>query len=503
MGRYSAAATALVLILTLVLAGFLPIVLLGIGTPLSGDSYLLRVTLFTLLQAGLSTFLSIALALPVARALARQSFPGRGLIVKLFGLPLALPAIVAVLGLTGIYGAHGLLGGIIPLYGFTGILLAHVFFNFPMAARMILTAYDAIPPEHFRLAAQLDFSGRALWRLVEWPHLRTALPGIAILIFLLCTASFTVVLTLGGGPQATTLEVAIYQALRFDFDPQRAVTLALIQLVICTILALLTQRFGMTLAASSSLRLEITRYDGRSIRSRMIDILFIAMALLIFLPPLLAIVVDGLMTFHVSTLLLRAVATSLALGISSAIIATLLGWPLAQAAARGALWPRLSSVASLAALMLPPAVLATGWFVLLVRSGIAVPPSVLVVAMSSLAALPFVYTTLAPAVAVEAARYDRLCASLGISGFARFRHIDVPALKKPLGLAFIMAAVVSLGDLTAILLLGSQDLVTLPALIYRQMGSYRSADAAGTALVLAAFVLGLVALADRWRVARD
>jgi thiamine transport system permease protein len=46
---------------------------------------------------------------------------------------------------------------------------------------------------------------------------------------MLCATSFTLVLVLGGGPAATTLEVAIYQALRFDFDPGRAVLLSFIQ----------------------------------------------------------------------------------------------------------------------------------------------------------------------------------------------------------------------------------------------------------------------------------
>ena len=52
--------------------------------------------------------------------------------------------------------------------------------------------------------------------------MRAALPGVAGLIFMLCMTSFTIVLTLGGGPAATTLEVAIYQSLRFDFDPARS-----------------------------------------------------------------------------------------------------------------------------------------------------------------------------------------------------------------------------------------------------------------------------------------
>jgi len=44
------------------------------------------------------------------------------------------------------------------------------------------------------------------------------------------------VLTLGGGPSATTLEVGIYQALRFDYDPARATVLALLQLLLLRVL---------------------------------------------------------------------------------------------------------------------------------------------------------------------------------------------------------------------------------------------------------------------------
>ena len=81
---------------------------------------------------------------------------------------------------------------------------------------------------------------------------------------------------------------------------------------------------------------------------------------------------------------------------------------------------------------------------------------------------------------------------------ARLSLIDLPVLRKPLALAFLMAVIVSLGDLSAITLFGSDTLVTLPALIYRQMGHYRMNDAAGTALVLAAFCFAVITLAQRW-----
>jgi thiamine transport system permease protein len=63
--------------------------------------------------------------------------------------------------------------------------------------------------------------GYAFFRLVEWPWLRRHIPAVAALIFMLCFASFATVLSLGGGPKATTIELAIYQALSFDYDPAR------------------------------------------------------------------------------------------------------------------------------------------------------------------------------------------------------------------------------------------------------------------------------------------
>jgi thiamine transport system permease protein len=49
----------------------------------------------------------------------------------------------------------------------------------------------------------------------------------------------------------------------------------------------------------------------------------------------------------------------------------------------------------------------------------------------------------------------------------------------------------SLGDLGAVALFGSENISTLPALIYAQMGSYRSTDADGLALLLGIVCLAL------------
>ena len=192
---------------------------------------------FTVVQAVLSATLSVAFAVPLARALARRRFPGRETLLLCLGAPFIVPVIVATLGVLAIWGRSGLvsegLGALgfpaLDIYGLPGILLAHVFFNLPLATRMLLSGWWSIPAEQHRLADQLGFNLRERFRILEMPMLREVVPGALLLIFLICLTSFAVALTLGGGPRATTLELAIYQAVRFEFDLSRAASLSLVQ----------------------------------------------------------------------------------------------------------------------------------------------------------------------------------------------------------------------------------------------------------------------------------
>ncbi len=483
--------------------------------------YVARVVRFTLLQAAASTLLSVVPALIVARALARRpAFPGRRLVLRLFALPLALPQIVAVLGVVEIWGRQGLInrggalfgfGPVIDIYGLTGILIAHVFFNLPLASRLFLTALDRVPGESWRLAAQLGFDGRAVWRLIEWPVLKGQLAAVAGLVFMLCIASFTVVLTLGGGPRATTIEVAIYQALRFDFDPGLAVRLALMQLVLTGTLVLAGVRMTQTLETGAGLDRRVLRPDGAAPGARLGDALAIALALIITLPVFSAILAAGLASPLARLAgdpgVWQASATSLAIASAAAVLAIGLAWPLGELAASGVRpsagrWARrlgqASQLASSLVLVMPPVVLGAGWFVLLlwVPGGRDLGFAVVII-INALMAVPFVTRVLGPAIGESRSRHDRLCASLGIAGLNRLRLIDWPVLKRPLSVAVAFALALSLGDLGAIALFGSEHLVTLPLLLLQRLGSYRVDDAAGIALFLGVLCLAIMALAEQ------
>ncbi len=457
------------------------------------DPYLRRVIYFSLLQAGLSTLLSVSLGLIVARAFARfGEFPFRRLILSLFGLPLVVPAIVAVLGIISVYGSQGWLPLGSKLYGLNGILLAHLFFNLPLTVRLLLPAWQSIPQQHWRVSSQLGMGPRQQWKHLEWPALREALPGVTLLIFMLCLTSFAVVLSLGGGPKSTTLEVAIYQSLRFDFDPALAVILSLLQLGISILLALLAAK--LTYKPDVEAVLTTVNSEIPQSSNKLILAVLIGGATLFVLSPLLAMLIEAiqgpLREVLIDTKLWRAAAFSLMIGICAGLISVSLGWILLSASALHA----YSGNKRLAALfdfsgsviyVVPPLVIGTGLFILLSQSinvfDWAIP---LVIMINGLMGLPFVIHTLGPAMRQHTMRYQRLCASLNLSSWQRFKQIDLPLLRKPVGLSMALVTAMAMGDLGVIALFGTPETATLPLLLYQRLAAYQIPQATVTAVFL-------------------
>ena len=83
------------------------------------SAYIRRVLFFSLWQALLSTLCSVLPAILVARAFAMQpEFPLRGLLLRLFALPLVVPAVVAVMGVVRFTAA---VAGFLLAGRFTGL----------------------------------------------------------------------------------------------------------------------------------------------------------------------------------------------------------------------------------------------------------------------------------------------------------------------------------------------------------------------------------------------
>jgi len=491
------------------------------GLSASQGDYLIRITRFTLLQAGLSTLLSLVFAVPLARALARRpAFPGRRWLINLFAVPLGLPPLVAALGLIEVWGRNGvankglsILGAETPfsIYGLSGILIAHVFFNLPLAVRLILPGLERLPPEYWKTAANLGMGGISLFRLVEWPAMRRSVASAAGLVFMLCATSFTLVLVLGGGPAATTLEVAIYQALRFDFNPGRAVLLSLIQVAMTLLVMLALKLIATPSEAGDTKGGASSRPDVQGGLNALPDIVLIGLGGLFVSAPMAAVIVSGLSAdlarLLADTLFWRAAATSLAIGVAAAALSVLLALLLVRARYSAGdrpgspalgLLAGLSSAAGSLTLLVPPVVLGAGWFLMLGGgTGQLFAPLMVIVLINALMALPFVIRVLEPAHLSTMERNGRLAVSLGVVGANRLWQIDLRAMMQALATAFVFAVALSLGDLGAIALFGSDHIMTLPWLLYQKLGSYRTNDAAGLALLLGGMTMGLMIISER------
>ena len=446
---------------------------------------------FTIWQAFWSAAISVALAVPVARALARRSFRGRSALISVMGAPFILPVIVAVLGLLAVFGGKGalnlLLGPLgvpkLDIYGAHGVILAHVFFNLPLAVRLILQGWLSIPSERFRVAASLN---APLFWVLEWPMLRRIVPSAFAVIFVICLGSFAVALTLGGGPRATTVELAIYQAFKFDFDLSKAASLAVVQLCLglgAGLVALVLSRGDMLGVGMDRV---VQRWDG----SRALDGLWITLAATFLLAPLTAILIAGLPgLLDLPSSIWPAALRSIAIALGAVALTMMLALPLATKA---------GEAASLLGISVSGLVLGTGLFLIVqpfVRpSSVGVPVTMLV---NVLMALPFVLRILRPNVESAQADFARLGASLGLSGFALWRIAYLPRLRRPMGFAAGLTGALAMGDLGVITLFSRPAEGTLPLIMYDLMGRYQMDAAYGAALLLVVLSLGLFWVFDK------
>ncbi|MBE1281951.1 MAG: thiamine/thiamine pyrophosphate ABC transporter permease ThiP [Rhodobacteraceae bacterium] len=460
---------------------------------------------FTVTQAVLSAVLSVGLAVPVARALARRRFRGRRLLIALLGAPFILPVIVAILGLLEVFGRAGwistALGWVgmepIRIYGLHGVVLAHVFFNLPLATRLLLQGWQEIPAERFRLAAQLGANGFAIWRLLEAPMLRRTVPGALAVVFAICLTSFAVALTLGGGPRATTIELAIYQAFRFDFDLGRAALLSGVQLALTAAAAAVALRAASGEGFGSGLDRAIRRWDGHSTMARWLDGLWIIVAAGFLLMPLAAIVLAGLPgVIQMPAIVLRAAATSVGVAAVSTLLLLAMALPMAAAVALGR--GQAIEMAGILGLAASPLVIGTGLFIVIHPYAdpfdFALPVTALV---NAVMALPFALRILVPAARSVVERYGKLGLSLDMGGNAFFWRVMLPRMRAQIGFAAGLAAALSMGDLGVIALFADPELATLPLQIYRLMGAYRMEAAAGAALLLLCLSMGAFWVLDR------
>ncbi len=458
------------------------------------------------LQASLSTFFSLSIGIGIAWAFNRLDFPGRATAIGLLSAALVTPGLVVAFGLIAVWGRTGWItlllapfGIEVPsIFGLFGIVYAHIVLDASFAAALLLPRLDGLAPTRLRLGRSLALKPWTRFRVIDWPALAPALPGLAAIIFLLSFTSFPIVLTLGGGPANQTLEVAIYAAVRLDFDLGAAVQLALVQLLASAVLIVPATAFSLTPPAGSQGR----SYTWPETRfAAALATFVLAAAALFLLLPLVAVLFGlvnlGDVVFRPS--FWQALTTSLLVGCGSAVIALFGGLAIAGARARtkGAGTGFALTAPVYAYLAMPGVTLSLGFFLGVRALGLETDiagPFVLVIA-GALLAMPYAVSTLLPALSGNRTRYAKLSRSLGLGWWSYWWHVDFPLIGREIGLVLAIGFCFSLGDLGVISLFGTAHLSTLGWAMQRALGAYRSNDAAAiSAIMLATSIIVFVAL---------
>jgi len=174
----------------------------------------IQLSLFT---AVTSTLLCATVALPVAYALSRYTFPAKGFMGLVISLPLSLPPLVAGIALLIFFGPSFFgdllrLIGVDIVYTTAAIIVAQFFVNVPYLIRVMRSAFDSVHPRYEHVARTLGASEPAVFFQVSLPMSRQALLAGLTITWSKAMGEFGAVLMLAGATRmkTETLPIALF-----------------------------------------------------------------------------------------------------------------------------------------------------------------------------------------------------------------------------------------------------------------------------------------------------
>ncbi|MCR4938874.1 MAG: iron ABC transporter permease [Treponemataceae bacterium] len=488
------------------------------GTSSSADtSFFKRITairnilFYTIKQAFLSTVVAVIIGLPAAFFTACRKFPGRRFLESLSSVSLCIPPLLIALGYVIFFGMNGvfnravmaLIGVKNPpitfLYSFSGIIIAHGFYNFPVIMRTVSDTWKNLPEDEYN-AAVLSGAGKfRIFRTITLFQLAPSVAAGAVIVFLYCFFSFIIVLLFGqaGG---STMEVEVYQAARNTLDFKYAGQLALTEtvaasaFVLCYVL--LGKKGRRTHAGVSTIQPKPVRGAAEIVGLSVTGLLI----LLFLLLPLAAIVFTGageLLKIMGQKGFPAALLNTLYTSLSSAFLCVLTAFFFACVARRAD--PHGKSVVFRIIPLLPMAissiVIGFGLTNLLRKFHIAGSPFLLVIAQASLT-WPLAFQQIRGAMERIPSSVTDAASLLSPSRLDVIFRIQLPQVRRALFSSFAFCVALSAGDSNLPLILGIPRFATLSLFTYRLAGSYRfsAACAAGTILIFTS--MALFALSD-------
>lgn len=473
----------------------------------------------TAVLAAAGTAGSLALGLPVAWAVSRFSWRGSRTVRALVTVPFVLPTIVVAAAFSALFASSGLLGGLGLDQSPLAIVLALVFFNVSVVVRIVGGAWEALPPGRALAARTLGASRWRAFARVTLPALRPAIASSAAVVFLFCSTSFALVLTLGG-TRVRTIETEIWIQVNQFLDLRAAAVLALVQVAFVGLALWISARASHARAAAG---LTAARRRGPRGGERWGAALALAPALTLLALPVAALVERSLRVAggygldHYAALMVppartalpvsvaEAAMNSLASALVASAIATVVGLITAQLLAG-----RSRRAGMLEALVMLPlgvsaVVVGLGLLLTLNRAvfGVDLRGSWWLVPIAqAVVALPLMVRALLPAARAIDPRLRAAAATLGASPWRTWWHVEARLLRGPAGASIAFAFAISMGEFGATVFVARPDRPTLTTAIGRLLGRpglENAGMAFAAAVLLAALTASVMLLSERLR----
>jgi molybdate transport system permease protein len=190
------------------------------------DPQVLQALRLSLLTTAITVVATLVFGTPLAYALARRRFRGKGAVETLLDLPMVLPPAVAGVALLMAFGRRGLLGpwlgalGVELAFTTAAVVLAQTFVAAPFYVRAARAGFASVDPTLEGVARTLGVSPlRTFWR-VTVPLAAPALIGGAVMTWARSLGEFGATIMFAGNfaGRTQTMPLAIYQALESDLN---------------------------------------------------------------------------------------------------------------------------------------------------------------------------------------------------------------------------------------------------------------------------------------------
>lgn len=150
--------------------------------------------------SGMTVVLVVPLAGLFAWGIERTCMPGKKLFRALSLLPLMAPSMLSGIALIYLFGNQGFFREIFPqgIYGFNGIVLGQVFYNFPTALMIMLSAMRLADARLYDAAHSMGASNIKIFLTITWPGIRYGVFAACCLVFTQTITNFGIPVVIGG-----------------------------------------------------------------------------------------------------------------------------------------------------------------------------------------------------------------------------------------------------------------------------------------------------------------